>query len=173
MVEILCVLVIVFVLSAISTPVITGALQSAKESSSQQRMRQLSLALLAYRSDYDGNASGNASQMGLPTMEILLLTSGMMIAKERELWKSPCAQHPDSPIGFTNFNYYPDDDGQWIRYTNEKGDGSVMMSDFNCNPASLPIGAVFSTKRIPFVRLDGSTGLKTRTGSPQAYWDWF
>jgi prepilin-type N-terminal cleavage/methylation domain-containing protein len=170
LIETISVMAIVFVLSAIMTPVLSRAMLRVKETSSISRLKQLHLALSVYRADYETTMYGKASQMGLPTVEHMLRTGGKALDVDPELWFSPCPRHPDSPSGIWTYNYFPDDDElSWERYVDKYGESSVLLSDFNCNPHALSMGAIYMKKAVLFVRLEGSATKRIREGSPMSH----
>lgn len=173
LIELLSSAAIAFVLSAILAPVIGSAKMRFYRSSSISKLRQVHAGLMIYKADYEGIPYGKASEMGLPTVEALMIAKGNLIRIGKTVWFSPCSQHPDSPIGFTNLNYYPEDSGHWAKYVRGREEGAVLLSDFNCNPKSLSMGSVYLRKHATFVRLDGSAGQRTNVGSVMNPWRWF
>lgn len=138
---------------------------------------------MIYRSDHDGDGIyGTAGQMGLPSWMTIVeagkakgdYTKGASIVNPSlELWFSPCGRHPDSPGGFTTYDYWPSDDtgDPWDDAAKTYFEDTVLMSDFNCNLHSLNLGSSFVSKKGLAVNLGGSVYARTslRTNS-NTFW---
>lgn len=171
LIETLCCIVIVSILTAISFPVFASALQSAHASSSLSNLHQLQIAFSLYRTENGGDARyGSPAAMGLPDLTALYRHDpSVLLPHTQGLWLSPCGQHPDTPpanISGTNLDYHVTgaDGESWETYSQRKGEASVLIYDLNCNDVNVPLSARFFTKTLQAVRLDGSAFVKRTQG---------
>lgn len=174
LIEILSVISIIAVLAAILMPVIARVKHSAKVAASMSNLKQAYLAMQIYSLDYEPNANaGNASDMGLPDIFGILSQGRAVFKDSKEIWQSPCGQHPEAPFGFTNLAYLPDNDGFWAKYTGKYEADAVWLIDWNCQAHGEPLDADFFLKFGIAIRGNGSIVAKRHYGTIADYEGWW
>jgi len=165
LVELLVVLAIISVVAAILTPTFGAVRRKALVSATAQDAHQLSLALLLYRTDQDGDGKwGRASEMGLPTPEVMYNTLPL------EKWRTTChypPRPPEDPFGDRYFAYWVnDDDGldKWPHLSRIYQDASPLIITVNCTDPQWDIDNPFHPKLGIGVDLTGTILRKNRIG---------
>ncbi len=136
--ELIVVIAIVCVLTALSFPVLRTAKVSAKERALVSSLQQAYQILEMYRQDYDAstNLVGTSSQLGLPGQE----SFGLLMQRSGLEWG-----YEDGKIGYGPV-YYPADPGDsreynqgfkdtqvkaWLQYNRKNEGDSVIIGNFN------------------------------------------
>jgi len=163
MVELMCVIAIVLALAALAWPAYIQARFESRRSSALSQLRQLSLGLLLYRTEHDGEGRyGSASTMGLPEMRNFYFKKQFaLVPGSSKLWASPCAPHPrtsfPSPHEMSVTYYATDDqDEDWAAYTVKFEEESILVMDDECVDPQVDPWGLFGVKRLLGVRLSGS-----------------
>ena len=113
---------ILAILAAILYPVVLRSVKRAKQTSCEEKLRQISLAIEMYRSDNGGAGKlGSISFMGLPPH---LVNLGL----PRESYK--CLGDTTRAAGAA-FTYMADDTRQWIAFVEKMGTGGILVLDDN------------------------------------------
>ena len=169
LVEILTVIAIILVVTAITFPLISKAKIRSFEASCRQALHHNWIALELYRQDWgSGIDYGTAQQMALP------LDSSDFHFPELPPYRNP-------KIASTGFTYYPKEDGvsspalvdEWVRYSKRCWAESIILADFNFNEVDPWVSKPFSPKKGIGVVLGGSVITRIRTGVPNIpfWWD--
>ena len=174
LIEVLSVIAIVAFLAALLFPVVKKAKERAKTTASMSNLRQIYVALQLYALDSEPNAtSGTASDMGIPPSDMMLVYNPALFPNTEGIWKSACDHHPLAPESFTNYSYYPANDGTFPAYSRKYKGSAIWLTDFNCNPASVDIYADFEEKFAIGLRADGSITTRTHytsAASIETFW---
>ncbi len=166
-VEILCCIVIMLIVAAISYPVFSSAKESAKITSAKQNLHQLFLAVALYRNDEDGAEFGLPAQMGLPSVDnvdsLNIATKSVPISSR---W-SPCGLLPgDTTNVIWYVNYRPFDEATWLDALKIVGNQTRMFYDNQCDFKGVDPNDNLDRHRSLAVTLDGNLLTKISTGSP-------
>lgn len=166
--ETLCVITIISTLAALSYPAFFASIKSAKRISAKSNLRQLHLAFMIYRSDYDDKPGITAS---LPDYLSVYVTGkpSSVLPDTEGLWMSPCGTHPDATgtNWETNLFYFASarTDEPWgAMYAIEK-ENSILLLDLNCTSESVPLAADYFDKIALGVTLEGRL-FEKRTEKP-------
>lgn len=132
LVEILIVLAIAAIITAILVPVFAASKTKAKETVSASNMKQIHMAIEMYRQDSDGSAFGSMEAMGLPS----------------KLADLPGVLNLTPPLAPKSFIYYyypvsskiDQRHPSWAEYSQEKGDQTVLLTDLWFTPGILARG---------------------------------
>jgi len=128
LVEVLVVIAIILIVTAICVPVVLRVKRSGLEARSVSNMRQLYLALETYRSEAEGSPYGSMEAMGLP-LGISTQYLGQGVAN----------LHPPLWPQAWNYYYYPAPSWldhrvpTWEQYATDKGAETVLLADFCFN----------------------------------------
>lgn len=115
-------LTILAILAAILYPVVLRSVKRAKQTSCEEKLRQISLAIELYRSDNGGAGKlGNMVFMGLPPHMINL-------GLPRDSYK--CLGSTTRAAGAA-FTYMADDTRQWVAFVQKMGGASILVLDDN------------------------------------------
>lgn len=154
LVEVLMVMAIVAVLSAIAWSVIQPVKDRAQMSVCASNLRNMYLALSLYREQYDGASQGTAAQMGFPglweaanivkPLPQCSAAPSVVFSKKYPYW----IMSHDAHTMFT-----------WQAYVERYGESAYVISDLNHNPKDQPLMSDFGSYRVTAINLMGS--LKT------------
>ena len=172
LVEVLAVISIILVLTAILAPVVSSAKDQAAIVASESNMRQLVSACVLYASDQSD--TGGPSGLGLPTNLVQLL-------KSRKLPKALFDTHgnPEYVGGPPVYRYMPPaekdakgDLGQaWIKHVDSTGNNPIILIDGTHNPTASE--TEFFRHRLVFgAYLSGSLRKQHLTGPYAVYERW-
>ena len=185
--EILIVMAIMLVLASIAYPILIRSKATAKETVCIEKLRQIGLALAAYRSSADGSDQpGDTVSMGFPNyMGPDEVASALGGSREAYFGLFDCAGGLTFPTGATGpsgfFQLWPTSFGRvggitpeqqasWIIDVTKSGGATVVMSDPN-HQRNWP--ATDFTLQFAFgLTLDGSIRKQTRRGdsSLRSWW---
>ncbi|MFY9234966.1 MAG: prepilin-type N-terminal cleavage/methylation domain-containing protein [Fimbriimonadaceae bacterium] len=169
LVEILMVLAIIALITAITMPVFVRAKMSAKITTSISQLRQLYVITALYRSDHDGDGVyGDSGSMGLPQFPITEESLKSYPLTE-ELMTSPCSCHPDTNLGGpcgTNWNIHLvwAYESQWPGWATKFREGTPLFWDPHCNDRSTRLYNLYAMKRGNAVLLSGTAISRVGTG---------
>ncbi len=183
MFELLVVCGIIIVLASLLLPALAKARLSSKMASTKGNLRQQYIGMMLYRENHDARLEyGSAEEMGLPP---LLATSDayLEVVGNRDVWKSPCCCHKDSPTGYPTYEQYRIDyteyihtEEAWTQYVKEFEGDAVLLFDGHCNDSSVdlhrPAGQIVNAVG---VRLNGRIETRQRrfsTSSMEVYWNY-
>jgi prepilin-type N-terminal cleavage/methylation domain-containing protein len=175
LIEILCLIVILSVLSAILFPVFAKANISAKAGSAKQNLHGFWLGIKIYQSDNDERSeAGEPENMGLPPVnrgwvEFVNNYTGDhhdgWINKKQFL---PCGSRTNE-VDSDGLWYMPQNQADWKKEVEKRGEDTVLIFDKNCNMWGTRVMCQFCSKRSIGVTLGGS--LKDRTNSDWPAYD--
>lgn len=169
LVEILMVLSIVALITAIVFPVFARAKMSAKVATSISQLRQLYVVTALYRSDHDGDGVyGDSGSMGLPQFPIDWNTIKSYPITE-ELMTSPCSCHPDTNLGGScrpnwNVDLVWSFESQWSGWATKFREGTPLIWDVHCNDSSTRLYNQYALKRGNAVLLSGTAISRLSSG---------
>ncbi|MEQ1821662.1 MAG: prepilin-type N-terminal cleavage/methylation domain-containing protein [Fimbriimonadaceae bacterium] len=172
LIEILVVIAIIAAVAGVLYPVFSRSKQAALETKSISNMRQIYLAIQAYRNDCEGTAYGKAEEMGLPPAPF-------------EKWIGPAAKlNPPLRRAGLHYFYYPIPSAEdhrvpsWEDYTETHFGSTVVIADvwFDSQPAKPPytswVDDPDAEKYVLGITLDGSLRKKRAIGHLEmAWWD--
>jgi prepilin-type N-terminal cleavage/methylation domain-containing protein len=184
--EMVSVVTIVAILSAILMPVFARAKMEAKVTSAGQRLRQLHLQLMLYRADQEQAAdTGYPWEMGLPwTVRFTTDDKGNLVpiqpsvsdknSVDFEIFqklvvepekRSPCGFHQELVPFCFGWDYLATRWFFWKPDSEKYGDRQVVFTDYNCNAQGTDFFNQFATKRALGITMGGA--LIDRTKSDQ------
>jgi type II secretory pathway pseudopilin PulG len=179
--ELLVVISIISIVSAITFGVLTRAKHSSKVATTIQNLRSLHQAAMLYQADYGGSTSGTIEEMGLPpTLGTVqpFLTSPHYLAEYYAQLKSPF--RGSSAGHYQTFMIESALDGmptRWKECTELKGDRCIMYFDqFEAgrDPETQGLNAwlAYFKKTLRGINLGGSLVTRTDFGIPlnQVWW---
>jgi prepilin-type N-terminal cleavage/methylation domain-containing protein len=173
-VEVLCVFVILSIMGAILAPVLARSIHSSQETTALQRLKQLHIAFMLYRTDNDGEGKyGTAPEMGLPSYAQYKSGGYRAVWANDELWKPACGIHPslqDQKLPL--FVYPPDESEASAAYYRRNGDNSILLLDENCTAHDTPLSSAFDIKRVVGIRLNGAAKIISTRGYPDSVDNW-
>lgn len=173
LVEILVVIGVILILTAITVPVMSSAKRSAKVTATTVRLRNQWIALSLYRAEYDSDGRyGTSPEMGLPEFEV------RNMAVIDHTWPPPCGIHPDLWVNF------------WVRcFCGHEGmseeelnaalpkcrarisadsnlyrENWILLIDDNCSDPDVKLRNVYQRKRAVGVFLSGQVKFKVGIG---------
>jgi len=178
LIEALTVVAITAILVAILIPIIGTAKKSAKTSTALQNLRQLSINLDLYRSDWNGNDSSfdDYYALGLPSVNYVRTDFHRKVEK---IMVSPCG------VNLSAFNsaLFPGESGhaspvfatadpilgpkqpvEFKDHISTYRENAVMYVDVNCNDSEVDFNDNFATKRGLAVLFSGQLVNKNSTG---------
>jgi prepilin-type N-terminal cleavage/methylation domain-containing protein len=137
LIETICVVAIIAIVIAITTPAMVQAKKRARIASSIQTSHQLWLALSMYRSDYDGDGRfGTMTEMGMPPMGETFRTMPAWIMepygpKAYRDWVSPCrpGSEQDGPFVLPTWWNDPTTNAEMALYQ----DSFIVLNDPACS----------------------------------------
>ncbi|MFN8138407.1 MAG: hypothetical protein U0R49_01265 [Fimbriimonadales bacterium] len=173
LVEVLVIVGILAITAAIVTPVYLRAKDRAKENICISNLKQLHVATMMYRHDYDGDGKyGKPSHMGLPLYTTLTLRVNKYITEDVQkcLGVSPT---PPSPVLYGPC-FYGEVPGEhtgpgptpWERTVLANRDDTVLYCDLNHQPPGSKFQAERQTHRGLGVYLSGESKTVKRPGNP-------
>jgi prepilin-type N-terminal cleavage/methylation domain-containing protein len=168
-IELLTCTSIIAIIAAISYPVFGKVRVTALEAKSKSQLKQLSIELILYQGDHDGDGVFSDSySMGLP---IFPYDKSL---KSYALLRPPFAPHPISKFmgsGYFTLWTPPDKDGldpKWKDYASTVQDRAVMFLDPFNNRRDLPLmGGSYYSRKIFSIRWHGGLVITHTTGD----WD--
>ena len=162
LVEILCIIIILSILSSILFPIFATAKMSAKAGASQQNLRGFWLGLKIYQADNDEKAEfGEADEMGLPPATndwlnfVNSYTGDYHYGWETKKQFLPCGISVDND-DFQGLGYMPLNKMDWSKNIRQYQENTILMFDKNCNKPGTRIKCQFCKKRSIGVTLGGS-----------------
>jgi len=168
LIEILVVIAIIFVLAALTFPVLSSSMKSSKESRVKSNMRQVYLGLMLYRESNNPKVEyGEISEMGLPRF-IFGKKTALAVVNDENVWRSPCRCHPDANCSneenFIDYWDYMYLEESWNSYVKEFEGNAVLLFDPHCTDHGNKIHDSFSQKerRLTGVRLNGQIITRVR-----------
>ncbi len=178
MVEVLVVLVITAILMGILIPVIGKAKNTAKVQSAVQNLRQLSVNLDLYRSDWNGSETAFDSyySLGLPPVNYV---RGEFSRINAAILPSPCGLNTTafntaffpgaaghvSPVFATGDPIHgPTQAKEFKEHIPEYRENSVMFIDVNCNDEGVKFNEPYTLKRGLAVLFSGQLVNKSDKG---------
>lgn len=174
LVELLCVIVILAVVSAIVFPVVVRARMGAKVTSAKTNLKNLWMALQLYQENYGERVEyGAVSDMGLPSAGA---GYGNFLDEythqKRGSWLTwtdicPCGTHVGSEANWGIF-YFGDHITDWPKDVQKYKDSTIVLADKNCNDSSVRIDCQFCKKRSIGIALSGK--LVDKTNDQFNYW---
>jgi type II secretory pathway pseudopilin PulG len=165
LVELLVVVAIIMVVSAITFPVIVGAVHRAKETSSMSKLRQLHLATMIYRSEYYGDAVyGQIGAMGLPPATPAKWVE-VRLDQPMSLMKSSCGRHPSMPPVDYDMYYTPGvGDPPFPVEATLFEENLVLFYDMSCSDSDVALMNEFQTHLGIGVLLGGNAVVHRKPG---------
>jgi prepilin-type N-terminal cleavage/methylation domain-containing protein len=181
--EILSVIAILAVLSAVLFPIFTKAKLEAKVTSAGQRLRQLHLLLTLYRSDQESNTDyGYPWEMGLPWgINFNVNANGQLVPVQQKIEdrspiefeifrkievdfrkRSPCGHHEELIAWCLGWDYLPTNWIKWKPDSEKYQDRQIVFSDFNCNLPGTKFLEQFATKRAIGISIAGTLVDRTK-----------
>ena len=180
MIEILVVISILLLLTAISYPVLVGAKRKAGEMKSVSNLRQLYYALAIYRTEHDGDGIyGQYDPMGLPP-GLEALAKAYKLPHSAFLSGGVLTLDSDVPPLFYVMWCYPVDapefslcDKQWLDEVLSQEENTVILVDLWHNYGIATVDSEFVTRKGIGLRLNGSVETRNQRGDPLHfdYWD--
>lgn len=172
--EIIIVMAILGILSALAFPTIASARIPAQIQVSKSNLRQQWLALQLYREATD-EVYGSTTEMNLPDSESLFLSSSTPLGLPDKVWRSPCGKHPQN-IGDDHYRWMLQKDEGTVKAFKAAAilyeDNLIVSYDVNCNPADVNVSSAWQKKRALGILLSGVLISKTAIGSPDLYEWW-
>ena len=175
LIEIICVIVILSVLSAVLFPVFAKAKLSAKAGAAKQNLHRFWLAMKIYQSDNeDGIGFGLPEQMGLPPINRGWINFvNDYTGDHHDGWQTkkqflPCGSKTNE-MDSDGLWYMPQNQADWLTQVQKHLENTVVMFDKNCNTWGTRVMCQFCSKRSIGVTLEGS--LRDRTGSDWPAYD--
>lgn len=160
LVEVLVVCGIIITLASIAYPVYSSARESAKIQSSLSRLRQMQMAVMVYRSDYESESIPKS----LPPYEYVYST---YLGLGEDFFRSPCGYRGilvnTKELGY-QYNFYAENEAI-ENYWNKAGELGILFIDPSCNPSRAIWESPPALKRGLAVRLNGELLNKYKRGS--------
>ncbi len=180
LIEVLIVMAIMALLSAILFPVLGQAKESTQKTVCASNLHQDWLAIGMYRSDYDGDSLyGGSYDMGLPPrlsylayrdpLEAAKLTPQALLRIEG----LKCSHWP-SKLSNSGFSYnlmYQDppqmnNQNRWDKYVEEFKEDAILIVDVNHNPRDIPVFSKMISKVGFGLTVGGRTVKQRKPGDP-------
>ncbi|MBI1332984.1 MAG: prepilin-type N-terminal cleavage/methylation domain-containing protein [Armatimonadetes bacterium] len=161
LVEILSVIAILAILSAILFPVMAKASGEAKAKAAGQNLRGFWQGLMLYQSDNDPKVEyGEAQEMGLPSSETFMNFVNGYTHDYHNSWRTktqffPCGLDQDGPLRSVGLIYGPWD-YNWVPDVEKLQGDTMVMADKNCNPTGTRLFCQFCMKRSIGITLAGT-----------------
>jgi prepilin-type N-terminal cleavage/methylation domain-containing protein len=167
--EMLVVLALITILVALLFPALGRARASANESSMANKLKQIGMGVMMYRSENEGDGKyGKASEMGL-TMWL----SQVPTLKKLYAGPHPCKDKYAGGIVEWPDNYESHEAGEpWQSYVTIYQDATPVASTTNCSSPDTSLTNVFHVKLGLAVQLDGALIKRVSSGddSKVAWW---
>ena len=161
-VEILCVIIILSILSVVLMPVFANATMEAKSKSAKQNLQNLWRGLKIYQSDNEGKVEfGLPQDMGLPP-EPSNVAVFLRAFKNNyhPNWSSKNSIMPcGSSVGdgdSTGIGYMPTIQPEWDSAVKTRKNNTILLYDKNCNVPGTRVMCQFCSKRSIGITLGGS-----------------
>lgn len=146
-VEVMVVVAIIAVVAALTFPMLSGSVRSAKAATTKTKLRQIFYSLELYRQEYDAGYVGDLGDLGLPSIQIILKGANPHLGLPIETWKSDCTPHPKGIPSYRALYYYPGEGGaDLIENTFKMEENYILIGDDQCNLPSVNIENPFETK---------------------------
>lgn len=170
LVELIIVLSIVAIITAIAYPVIAGAVGRAKESQCMSNLRQFGVAIEMYRNDYDGTGKwGTPAQMGMPhPLAVLMFEDYVKPGLEKCGGVDPTRGVRGLYAHF--WSSYQDQD--WASCVAKWREGTVAMFDVNHRNRVGAYGSPIAINYAIGLTVGGNVRVLNKRGSPetQSWW---
>lgn len=184
LVELLSVLAIISIVSAILFPVFTNAKREAKVTSAGQRLRQIHLQLILYRADQDASSdTGYPWEMGLPWGYSFTTNAKgdlepiqpnrfdkdpveyEIFQKVEKNWetRSPCGSHKELTPWCFGWDYLARHWFRWKPDSEKYQDRQIVFADYNCNPMGTQFFNQFVSKRALGISIAGALVDRTKS----------
>jgi prepilin-type N-terminal cleavage/methylation domain-containing protein len=156
--EVLICMSIIAIVAAITFPVVSRAKEQALISSATQNLRQVHLATMLYRNEYEGSEHGSAEQMGLPSAAAYQGLYDLFESTPNK-GRSPCSPNaalsgPNDAI--YNLFYHPIDEMTWRADHAKHGEQTWLFKDLHCDFRDSYLHNPYALHRVIFVSLGGS-----------------
>ena len=161
-IEILCVVIILSILSAVLMPVFANASMDSKSKSAKQNLRKLWRGFKIYQSDNEGKVEfGAPEDMGLPPEpnNVAVFVRSFMKDYHPE-WSSkvsimPCGSNVGDGDSF-GLGYMPTVKTEWVAEVVARKNNTILLYDKNCNVPGTRVMCQFCSKRSIGITLGGS-----------------
>ena len=166
LVEVIVVVGIVVVVAGMLTPVFFRAKHRVNILSSAEKLRQLHIATMIYRTDHDGDGRyGDIPVMGLPPATYVIFNR---FGLPETTLQSSCGHHPSVPMAILNIDYRPGRGGPaFAADALVFRENLILFQDMNCSDAEVLLENPFQSKTGIGILLGGRAVLKRQTGD---YW---
>lgn len=173
--EVLTVLAIVSVLTALLLPVMASVRESAYQRSCHSNLRQIHLATALYRSAHDGDGKyGRATEMGLPPLnprghQTTLGVPSLRCAR----WPAPGPVQNNWSYQFTFYETsLPGLRNPWEPHVEEFREDALIAFDTNHNPPNHPMASDYVSHLGLGVTLGGTLLRLHKPGDPDRFRWW-
>lgn len=142
-IELLTVIALTAILTAILTPVFAAAKRRGKIASSLGILHQLHVGTMLYQQDYGGSGYGDLPQMGLPNGEFNEGLAEVSPTKSLDL-PSPCGLNSlwasDGKKTLFHYVYRPGrGEADFVNEVTATGERYVLFTDINCDDSDGPL----------------------------------
>lgn len=168
--DVLATMAIVLVLGSLLAPMFSSSLEGARVSSSLSRLRQMHVAIEAYRMDHGGiDVYESREAHALPPRGYVY---GTLLGFPEDFWRSPCGYKDgiESNLRRLSYGYSPSDDPKWSAYLSRYRQNAILLSDPHCNPAGTLWWGKFTSKRGLGLLVGGKLVNVRKRGLPQMEW---
>jgi type II secretory pathway pseudopilin PulG len=162
--ELVVVIVVICVLSALMVPSLFQAKASSQMTSCISNLKQISAALELYRSEHDGAAFGTAASMGLPPT-IMQSTTSLACADNRDKQSWPYIQLWQGYV-------ISDPQNTWKKLVDTYQDGTPLVLDVNHNDPSVPMFSPYFDRDGLVLFLNGNVRKLKRRGDLHSPTTW-
>jgi|GEM_PF-2468850 prepilin-type N-terminal cleavage/methylation domain-containing protein len=177
-VELLTCVAIIGVISALAFPAFASAQRKGLVTQTTSNLHQIQVAAELYRQGESGVQDfGSASDMGLPTLEHMILAEkrGRAIMppmySAASLWRAPCGVHPSMPKD-PWIQWMVGEEGDWAGVSRHLQARSPLAVSLQCTDSNVEMSNRYQPKRLMAVQLDGTLINRTTDGNPLTllYW---
>lgn len=176
LVEVLCIVAVLFILSAALLPVLKRSTLEAKADAAKQNLKGFWKGILLYQSDCEQKTMfGKAADMGLPPSGLGWAQFCNQYTGDTQLgWATkstflPCGNLHDSKFGVEGLGYMVSMLSDWPRDVVKFQEDTVVLYDKNCNDPGTQISSQSMLKRSIGITLGGQ--IKDRTQKQLLYFD--
>lgn len=171
--EFLVCLAIVMVLTAVLGPVFSRVKMESQVQSSLSRLRQLSMAVIQYRTDHDGHGRyDNMYSAGIPPFQYYIRT---YFGLPHSFFRSPCGYKMDinHNLRRISYMYWPWGHSDVFNNALERHrEQTIIWTDMHCNEASLNWDNPYTVKLGLGANLGGQAVRFRKRGSTWDF-DWW
>jgi hypothetical protein len=160
-VELLCTVVILTILTSLLTPIFAKAKLDSKSNSAKLNLRNFWTGIKLYQESNDGAGSyGEPSEMGLPPDEVSFgafvnnFTNDFHHTWETKSQFLPCGKSVGED-DFEGLGYMPMVKNDWLSEVQKRRDRTVLIYDKNCNVPGTRVMCQFCDKRSIGITLNG------------------